>query len=77
MYEAFNNYVIVKREQEDTKNEFGIITDTKPSNKYRVVATNEATKELQDRIIVSESAHTVDSSHLAVEIKDIIAVCQQ
>ncbi len=73
MYEAINNYVIVKEDKTEITSDSGIIlNDKKPE--YTVVATTEETKELMGRKVLFENPVPLEGGHYSIDIKNIVAV---
>ena len=73
-YTAYNNYVIVMPQSVENKTDSGIITQAQTSNVYRVIATNETTKDLQDKLIVAKELEQLDAQHYAVDYQKIVAI---
>lgn len=73
-YQAYNNYIIVIPQTIENKTESGIITQAKASSVYKVIATNETTKELQDKLIVAKELEQLDAQHYAVDYQKIVAI---
>lgn len=73
-YSAFNNYVIVTPQSVENKTESGIITQAQASNVYKVVSTNETTKDLQDKLIIAKELDQLDAQHYAVDYQKIVAI---
>lgn len=73
MYQAINNYVIVKKITEEKVSDSGIILN-KEEEKYQVVQTNEETKAVQNKFIKFVEGHTLSAGYYSVDCKNIIAV---
>lgn len=73
MYQAINNYVIVKKVVEEKVSGSGIILN-KEEEKYKVFATNEETKAVQGKFIKFIDGHNLSDGFYSVECKNIIAV---
>lgn len=73
-YSAFNNYVIAIPQSVENKTESGIITQAQASNVYKVVSTNETTKDLQDKLIIAKELDQLDTQHYAVDYQKIVAI---
>ena len=74
MYQAINNYIIVQQQTDEITSITGIITTSSTRPRYKVVATTETTKELQDKIVVSDRVLQIDASNFSIDYKDIVAV---
>lgn len=72
-YQAFNNFVIAVPEQVENVSTSGIITSGK-STAYRVVATNDTTKELQNKLVVAKEMDQLDAQYFAIDYQKIVAV---
>ena len=74
MYQAINNYVIVKGTSEDDVSESGIIYSTGPKMRHQVVATTKETEKLMDKFIIFRDSIPLEKGHDSVHVDDIVAV---
>lgn len=82
MYQAINDKVIVKKENE-TKTASGIIVaeqDNASVFEFVVVATNDLTKHLQDRVVYVERRHCIELpsvdgfKYASVKLENIVSL---
>lgn len=73
-YQAYNNYIIAVREQVESVTTSGIITSSGSSTAYRVVATNDITKELQNKLVVAKEIDQLDAQYFAIDYQKIVAI---
>jgi len=73
MYQAINNFVIVQPYTELKETASGIVLEGTP--RYKVTATTEETRELQDKVIITANPLPLDDGYFSVDYKSIIAVC--
>lgn len=73
-YTAYNNYIIVIPHSTENKTGSGIITQAQSSNVYKVIATNETTKDLQDKLVIARELEQLDAQHYAVDYQKIVAI---
>lgn len=73
-YQAYNNYVIVIPQSVENKTTSGIITQAQASNVYKVIATNETTKDLQDKLVIARELEQLDTTHYAIDYQKIVAI---
>lgn len=74
MYQAINDYVIVKEEKTVPKTLSGIIVQGNEQKTYTVVATTSQTKELQGKQVVFTSSHQLEDGYSAVDYHNIVAI---
>lgn len=73
-YTAYNNYIIVTPFSTENKTNSGIITQAQASNVYKVIATNETTKDLRDKLVIAKELEQLDTQHYAVDYQKIVAI---
>ena len=73
-YQAYNNYIIAVPEKVESVSSSGIITSSGSSTAYRVVATNDITKELQNKLVVAKEIDQLDAQYFAIDYQKIVAI---
>lgn len=72
MYQAINDFVIATKEDSQSETSSGIIVSS-GEPRYKVVATTEVTKELEDKVVLGR-ANALDHGFYYIDYKEIVAV---